>query len=105
MSDQLPAGEDLDRLVQAQVLGRREGGLAYSTDLGAAWRVIEHLMRQGYRYVIHGNSQGDGQHWVRFERQNWSESHPVAQGGPCASLPLAICQAALEVMAARKERA
>ena len=104
MSEQRPAGEDLDRRVHAQVLGRDGEALAYSTDLGAAWHLIEHLMHQGYRYVIHGNSQGDRQHWVRFERQNWSESHPVAQGGPCASIPLAMCHAALAVMAAGKER-
>jgi hypothetical protein len=82
-------------------VGREVGVEPYSTDLTAAGRVIDHLMALGYRYVMQGNWHGDGQYWVGFDDQDGAGPYPPYQSGPCASIPLAICLAALDVLRCR----
>lgn len=67
----------------------------YSTDIAAAWQVVEHLMRQDYRYVLRGNFEGNGLHWCGFDEEGWADLNPLWQSPLCESLPLAICRAAL----------
>lgn len=68
----------------------------YSTDIAAAWEVVEKLMAYGYRYVMRGNFEGNGLHWCGFDHQEWADMNPLFQSPPCVSLPLAICRAALK---------
>lgn len=73
----------------------------YSTDISAAWEVVEKMMNKKYRYVFRGNFEGDGLHWAAFDQQEWADSNPPWQSNLCESLPLAICRAAL--LAVREE--
>jgi hypothetical protein len=60
----------------------------FSTDITAAWPVVEKMERNGYEYEIHGKTRG---YYVWFHRKY--------EGGrsahPCETIPLAICLAAL----------
>jgi hypothetical protein len=121
MSDtttEVKAGRELDALIAEKIMGYTDienrapdGGNSwwgnppapcehgtripyYSTYMGDAWEVVEHMMEQGYYINIFGpGHQGEGDmHWtVNF----WS-GHYVAGKARELILPLAICQAALE---------
>ncbi|MDD5722688.1 MAG: hypothetical protein PHY29_02985 [Syntrophales bacterium] len=67
----------------------------YSTDLSAAWMVVEKMMSLGYRYVMRSNFEGNGLHWCGFDHQEWAYRNPLHQSELCKSLPHAICLAAL----------
>ena len=70
----------------------------YSSDISAAWMVVEKMMKLGYRYVLRGNFEGNGLHWCGFDQQEWADLNPLWQCKPCDSLPVAICRAALLAM-------
>jgi hypothetical protein len=76
----------------------------YSTEISAAWEVVEKIMSMGYRYVFRGNFEGNGLHSVGFDEQDWADNNPLYKSQLCSSLPLAICKAALvAVMSKRGE--
>ena len=115
----LPAGGALDALVAERVMGhtmarhvhpalRRDGaahvlvheGVAapcprYSTDLVAAWLVVDRMRADGLRPVLMPDW---GQQWqvIVYRRSEY-----VAESEWCDTVPLAICRAAL---AAREVR-
>jgi len=72
------------------------GGLGwYSTDIAAAWEVVEHLVRQGMWWAAEFYRHDDPPH-------DWAFCKPVDNRGAfryydarADSLPLAICRAAL----------
>jgi hypothetical protein len=71
----------------------REPLPAYSTEIGAAWQVVAHLMERGMDYSFGSGSWPDGTryHVARFFRQDSSRAYL----GDTPGLPLAICRAAL----------
>jgi hypothetical protein len=66
-----------------------------STDISAAFEVVEKMMSLGYRYVMRGNYEGNGLHWVGFDLQEWADCNPPWQSPIVKSLPEAICKASL----------
>jgi Phage ABA sandwich domain len=65
--------------------------LKYSSDISAAWKVIEEMESQGYYLNIIGKCGGNA-YYVRFE-QSEQKGESVS-----LSLPTAICQAALSTI-------
>lgn len=108
--DAMPAGRELDALVAEQVLGKKvelyrlcpvpyhrfkdtEQGIPYySTDIAAAWEVVEKVQRINgrFRVDIVGPCQGSDEYSVGFL--------PMLSGYGTA--PLAICRAALKAVGA-----
>ena len=88
--DELKAGDELDKLVACVVLGYGKIG-PYSTDIAAAWKVVEHLRMRGffqfqvwnYLYVWHASFAN-----ADFSFADLEVDAPTA--------PLAICRAALK---------
>jgi hypothetical protein len=74
----------------------------YSTDIWAAWEVVESLYRRDFDcdLEVYKNKEGEMYHRVRFARFNHQEDVYVAFA---PSMPLAICLAALK--AAEADRA
>lgn len=115
----LAAGPELDRLIAGRVFGVPAAGAvfapAYSTDAGAMWRIVEHLAtQQGYdrprfawdgplfkpeqRYLTHeGYGLGTTCWYVAVEEAG--ERWCVAADTPM----LAVCWAALELVARREQ--
>ena len=97
-------GRELDTEVTRRVFMRSDFYLRtfvqpyYSSDISAAWMVVEKMMKLGYRYVLRGNFEGNGLHWCGFDQQEWADLNPLWQCKPCKSLPVAICRAALLAM-------
>ena len=71
---------------------------SYSSDMSSAFKIIEKMMKLGYRYVLRGNFEGNGLHWCGFDQQEWADLNPLWQCKPCKSLPVAICRSALLAM-------
>lgn len=67
----------------------------FSTDISAAWEVINKMMELKFRYVCRGNFMGDGLHHCAFDGQDWADANPIYQGSMCKTLPESICKAAL----------
>jgi len=134
MSDPSPweAGPDTDVEIARQVLGERIGQYAtdggphrfiqayglvrdvppFSTELGAAWQVVEHLRERGFlvRVIEHPDDSGhDSEHrraWLARRSECLVEQHVRGvrrrAGHAYAATPaLAICRAALESVGAR----
>jgi hypothetical protein len=74
----------------------------YSTDLRAAWLILNHLITLGYRYTIHGNFVGDHRQVVGIDNTPAPQPRLRFRSERCTSLPLAICQAALTAVQARR---
>jgi len=68
----------------------------YSTDMAAAWEVVEKLRRLGYQGGIHWTSSSEAEYECGFG----SSLIPPEARQPCKAetAPLAICLAALQVM-------
>jgi hypothetical protein len=106
---ELEAGEYLDRLIELKVFGQKPVAQAppYSTDDGAAERVLAYLNRPPLRWMA--IREGDG--WTVAWRQP-SEGEDgdstatryirlVSASAP--TRPLAICRSALKLIAAREK--
>jgi hypothetical protein len=114
MTEQGDAGVELDREIERRIFGRkterltslghRAGNIvigethiavpAYSTDMAAAWEIVEHLMVWADRgYTFGSGTWPDGRryHTARFFPRGYSR----AWLGDADTLPLAICRAAL----------
>ena len=97
------AGPELDARVAVEVLGR--GVAPYSTDIAAAWEVVEHLWTHfwprgsgGPRLECHIHPDFDGWHCnICIEAIGLIEASAVA-----STAPLAICRAALAAVEKEK---
>ena len=98
MKTKLEAGPELDALVAVEVMEVRAFPPNYSTDIGAAWQVVEKL-RAG-KFVWIKDCGGFG--W-RVEILSSSETDIQIDFSVVAdTAPLAICLAALKVMEAKR---
>ena len=95
----LAAGRELDALVAEKVMGWVPGaGFAndtywsFSTDIAAAWQVIEKMLNDGY-----GTSIADGPHGWSVAFGSTEKPFADADGDTPA---LAICRAALAALGA-----
>lgn len=108
----MDAGRELDALVAEKVMGwvcicERKHQLCpvhdsyYSTDIAAAWQVVERLKHDGWNVSIGGDNGWGCTFYKVLVRGNdaftstWTESH-----GPinAENAPLAICLAALKAV-------
>lgn len=96
---------DLDAQVHAHVMGQPWDALLappYSTDVAAAWRVVEHLHAQGYDVTIESgrfDPTTDALGYeVTFRRQGDVHASGPSSTGYAATVAEAICRAALEVV-------
>jgi hypothetical protein len=115
----MPAGREMDKLIYDKILGYKsfyslDGELIdeeifaavsnYSTDISAAWEVVEKMIKEGFEYDIeyHPNEYWPNEDKSRLEDIRWRADfcaypgtdmcHNI-QAAPTA--PLAICRAAL----------
>jgi hypothetical protein len=65
----------------------------YSTDIAAAWQVVEHLFTRGLRLSL--NAFGGDPWWAEFA----DEGYEHGAQAPADTAPLAICRAALAAVA------
>jgi hypothetical protein len=112
----MAAGRDLDALVAEKVMGHevhrdvrwREPAILgpgqriantpmprYSTDIAAAWAVIQKLMETHFMYSL--NASHESGHWCVF----YPASGSPVEGEYADTAPLAICRAALAAVEAR----
>lgn len=89
----MKAGRELDALVAEKIFGWSKSDLEinedishFSTDIAAAWEVVERLRSRGYRFEVRSQPQG---FWVYFGEEMSAEA-PTA--------PHAICLAALKAV-------
>src|SRR3990167_8962939 len=101
------AGHELDRVIAERVMGEKAWAEhdAYTTDMVAAWRVVEKVGLLD-RHVLAGNTV---EGWEIFEICNGSEGwYPEYVVGTCPepilTVPLAICVAALKVVEGKGRR-
>jgi len=96
----MPAGREMDTLV-AESLGlvKNVGTpleliLPFSTNLLAAFEVVEKMHQNEYQYTLRGHFMGVEQHVATFDNQDWADANPLykAHGNTAAH---AICRAAL----------
>lgn len=115
--DNLQAGQKIDELVAEIVMGEPHPGkfdkpeywvlhvrkpdewspLPFSSELWAAWQIIDTFDRKAWDITIVSSSEDEGELWsVSFEQYTAEPVGVVAYGaGNHTSLPLAICRAAL----------
>lgn len=108
--DSLEFGPELDQLVAEKIMGHLAD---YSTDISAAWEVVEKIINQDhdgtdYWVDIRITSTPNGKNpmdyrplvWVSFYPTNHRRSEYEYMGaiGEADTLPLAICRAALKAM-------
>lgn len=97
----LPAGADLDRLVQRQVMGLPlEQCPPYSTDEKAARQVLAKLRSACSKNIVVGKTSLRKTRWFARYETNPSDGTEVL----AESLPLAICRLAL-LRAAKEDQA
>lgn len=118
-SPPLTAGPQMDALVAEQVMGwgRSKGGLyrpggdpknirdyrdvpRYSTDIAAAWLVVEKLIADGWFPDVQFNDWGTESWHATLMRRTDDERADGYHGAQAASAPLAICRAALAALSA-----
>jgi len=114
----MEAGPELDRLVAKHIMGWKEGqeileslsGIGilgekalprYSTDITAAWSVVEKLVNLGWLVNLLSPWKGNATcHWTCYvERKGENGWERLEATGDSA--PLAICRAAMVVEACR----
>jgi Phage ABA sandwich domain len=110
-TDSLAAGREVDVLVAEKVMGlarlhlhvMSEDLRPYSTDIAAAWEVVEHMRTRGVRVEV-GTLHGGG-----YSARASEPAGPAYTGTACASradtAPLAICKAVLGVAQEQDARA
>lgn len=106
----LPAGHELDTLVAERVMGwtrirQRDNGSwqmtaptgqesayvpTFSTDIAAAWQVVEHFVAKGWGMTILSPS-----HWAEVGWTAWIDGEFTHEKAEADTSPLAICRAAL----------
>lgn len=94
----LTAGRALDALVAEKVMGfpfLPDFTPDFSTDMGAAWKVVEAMVGPGMFFDIHvaGSGMCDTSIWVRDDVDVC-----IAEQTDIESAPLAICLAAIQAM-------
>lgn len=106
-------GRELDKLIAERVLGwvtllpgsNTQVGLfsPYSTDIAAAWQVVEKLVDMGYVVSICWGPGGDGQRYASIQMQldialaaDLAFRNPRDMDAVAETVPLAICLAALK---------
>lgn len=111
---EIPAGRELDAVVAEQVCGwtgvywlDRETPVGshkpapaqrvsnYSTDIAAAWLVVERMRLQGWHYSIDSHGAVTGNTSCGFTRGTGVDQPMEAFGAEADTAPLAICRAAL----------
>lgn len=116
----MEAGRELDALIAEKVMGWTRKGegwcppgwestfmlSAYSTDIAAAWQVVEHFDRSKWCFDLEAfDAAGEDAWGARFV--SWEQLHPVFRGYEpreyAATAPLAICKAALNAVRAEAE--
>jgi len=70
----------------------------YSTDLGAAWKVVEHIDLIGWTNSL-GKTASDK--WCFLKYDEWDNDHRVDHSTIAESAPHAICLAALAAVEAK----
>ena len=120
MSKTIPAGQELDALIAEKVFGRRSisrtvsvrshfGNLdktvtylengrevpPYSTDIAAAWLVVEKLENQGWHLILNNLGQP---HSGKWSAQFTDVFGRVQVYGEAETSPHAICLAALKTI-------
>lgn len=95
----MEAGREMDALVADFMDWQPADGSTpyYSTEIAAAWEVVEQLDKLKYWPYIKkpAPSMGDLKHWsVRFYPKDSTDLQRVAES-KCKSITLAICRAAL----------
>jgi hypothetical protein len=89
-------GKEMDAKVAEYVFGDRLGSgpwPAYSTDLGAAWKIVDATCDEGYRLQLSG-----GRSWVARFYKSVAKTLETRAFERTASTPAeAICLAALEM--------
>ena len=108
----MEAGRELNALVDEEIMhtsyelyGRKFYGagkefpLAYSTDISAAWQVVDKMSQDGWRIRITERAESSKQHWgVCFIDYRIKDLRRVDRPVKCAfhqEIPEAICKAAL----------
>jgi hypothetical protein len=98
-ADEQPRGDDFDRLYDGRLV---PWDINYSTDIAAAWQVVEHFHEQRGWFV---SIQSDGG-W-NFHNNGTTKGWEVTIGREgeafAPTLPLALCRAALKAVAATSQ--
>lgn len=68
---------------------------AYSTDLGAAWQVVEKMRADGWEFSLSDTSEGDTK---PFDMVFYLPGVEVVENEVAATAPLSICLAALKAL-------
>lgn len=89
----MEAGQELDALVAQRVMGWETLSRRFSTDIAAAWEVVEMMRADEWHFVIECNTTPEVvvKVYRAFEEPHYS-------GNWIKSAPLAICRAALLAM-------
>jgi hypothetical protein len=88
--DSMTAGRGMDVFITKMLMGKDIP--PYSTDLKAAWEIVEMMISEGYDVEIEYN----GSWYVAFTKYDENDSDWVLGGSTQEDqLPLAICKAAL----------
>ena len=90
--NELQAGRELDVRVAIEVMGWQVV-YPYSTDVAAAWQVIEHLRDQGADVEI-----GVPAHTYRWYCEVRPREGTTVHWHAADTMPLAVCRAALKVL-------
>jgi hypothetical protein len=70
----------------------------YSTDLAAAWEIVEHMRARDYRFACEDRLGTDGPWWVEFA----TEEYELGGQAHERTFPLAVCWAALAAIGDRR---
>lgn len=111
----MEAGLKMDKEVDRKIFGIKVRTVSidgrvppYSTDISAAWQVVEHFRKKQYTVLLNGQEWYDGGSWdcTIYDVANIEKGCAVARndydeiknGWDDPSAPLAICRAALEAV-------
>jgi len=96
----MPAGREMDALIAVSLeLAKNKGTILefyapFSTDISAAFEVIQKMHEMKYKYTLHGYFMGAELQIATFDHQDWADANPLYKA-VSDSAPLAICRAAL----------
>ena len=84
-------GRELDELVAKKVMGYKYKVLEYSTDIAAAWEVVEKMKDNGYEIIINVNT-------CEIKMTYWNDAGQAARGVKIFgdSIAMGICLAVLK---------
>lgn len=107
MNEEMKASRELDVMIAERVMNfpLPAGGANvsypyyYSTELSAAWMIVEKLRTDGWRWVISSREAHTESWWVAVERPaHWEANHTSKNQAIDSSLPRAICLVALKAV-------